>query len=99
MTVPNGKNLKPAFEVAISGRDDGTLEALYISVSSAKVSETREIKRNVVMADYDATGALIGIEILAPVKLSELARLVQEPVRKNFRKFVRSATPDELVTT
>jgi uncharacterized protein YuzE len=85
------------FELSVSARDDGTLEALYISLSDAKVARTREILDDVLLADYSAGGKLVGIEILAPVKISKLEDLVEEPKRRTFRAFVRRAAPRELV--
>lgn len=89
---------KIGFEISISARDDGTLEALYIRVSTNKVARTEEVPGpDEVLADYDSKGRLVGIEILSPVKLSKLAGLVEEPRRKPFRKFVKNAAPGELV--
>lgn len=86
------------FEISISARDDGTLEALYIRLSTNKVAKTKEVSGPAeVLADYDANGRLVGIEILSPVRLSKLAELVDRPRRKPFRKFVRTAAPEELV--
>lgn len=90
---------KLGFEISISARDDGTLEALYISVSKNKVARTKEISgKNEVLADYDSSGKLVGIEILSPVKLRKLVSLVDERRRKPFRKFVKTAAPEELVS-
>ena len=89
--------MKIRFELSISGRDDGTLEAVYISLRDAKVHKTEEVKRNTLTADYDAHGNLVGIEILAPVQLSKITRLAEQPVRGSFRKFVKRSVPEELV--
>ena len=86
------------FEISISARDDGTLEALYIRLSRNKVSRTKEVPgQDEVLADYDSSGKLVGIEILSPVKLRKLVRLVDEPRRRSFRRFVQTAAPEELV--
>jgi len=88
------------FEISISARDDGTLEALYIRVSRNKVATTREVDgKDEVLADYDSNGKLVGIEVLSPVKLKRIVRLIDEPRRRSFRRFVKTAAPDELVCT
>jgi uncharacterized protein YuzE len=86
------------FELSISGRDDGTLEAAYIQLLDEKVSRTKEVVEDVVLADYTADGRLIGIEILAPARLGDLARLVkQEATRRSFRRFIKKSVPRDLL--
>lgn len=62
------------FEVSVSGRDEGTLEAIYVRFSKGRVARTEELQEDVLLADYDAHGQLIGLEILAPVRLRDLVR-------------------------
>lgn len=86
------------FELSTSARNDGTIEAIYISFSPCgKVARTEEIHGDILLADYDDDDKLIGLEILAPVKISELAKLVEGPKRAPFKKFVRSAAPHDFV--
>jgi len=85
------------FEISISARDDGTLEAVYIKIADGKVAKTKEVSTDVLLADYSASGKLLGIEILAPVKLSKIAPLVDPPRRSSFRRLVKRAAPRELV--
>ncbi len=85
------------FELSISARNDGTLEAAYVRFRHGKVSKTREIIEDVLLADYNTRGRLLGIEILAPVRIADLVRLVDEPSRKPFRRFVERSVPRELV--
>jgi hypothetical protein len=61
------------------------------------VAKTREIVEDILLADYDSRGRLLGVEILAPVKLSALLRLVEQPRRKPFRKFITRAAPEDFV--
>ncbi len=90
--------LKPTgFELSVSARDDGSLEAAYISLSDAKIAKTKAIIEDILLADYSSKGKLIGIEILAPVKISDLIGLVDKPRRDPFSKFVRRAAPQNLV--
>lgn len=86
------------FEISVSGRDDGTLEALYIHLQAGEVAETREIEPDVLLADYDAAGRLLGIEILAPVQISALEALVEQQQREPFRRFISRNAPHELVS-
>jgi uncharacterized protein YuzE len=86
------------FEVSISSRDDGTVQAAYISLSDAKVAKTKPIIEDILLADYSARGTLVGIEILAPVKVADLVKLVDKSKRERFRRFITRATPQDLVT-
>jgi uncharacterized protein YuzE len=85
------------FEISVSARNDGTLEAAYVRFRSGKVSKTKEVIEDVLLADYNSRGKLVGLEILAPVKLSDLIRLVDEPTRKPFQRFIKRSAPVELV--
>jgi uncharacterized protein YuzE len=85
------------FELSVSGRGDGTIEAAYVCLSKKKVARTREIVEDVLLADYDAEGQLVGIEILAPIKAAQIVRLVQQPQRAPFLKFLRQSAPQELI--
>ena len=67
------------FELAISARDDGTLEAMYIRLRDGVVDHTQEVIPGILMADYDAKGELYGLEVLAPVRLSDLMASVSPP--------------------
>jgi uncharacterized protein YuzE len=85
------------FELSISARNDGTLEAAYVRFRSGKVSKTKEVIEDVLLADYNSRGQLLGLEILALVKISDLTRLVDEPSRRPFRRFIERSAPEELV--
>jgi uncharacterized protein YuzE len=86
------------FEISVSARDDGTLEAVYFRFREGKVAESRELDEDVMVADYDAQGRLLGVEILAPVKVSELEKLVEMSRRPAFKRFVEKSVPRDLVT-
>lgn len=83
--------------MSISARNDGTIEAVYILVRDNKAARTKEIVEDVLLADYNSRGQLVGIEILAPVKIAKITMLVDEPRRRPFRRFVRDRAPEELV--
>jgi len=85
------------FELSVSARDDGTVEAVYIRLRDGKVAKTREIIEDVLLADYDPRGELLGVEILAPVKMSDLTRLVQQARRMPFRRFIKQTAPPRLI--
>ncbi len=87
------------FEMSISARNDGTIEAVYILVRDDKAARTKEIVEDVLLADYNSRGQLVGIEILAPVKIAKITMLVDESRRRPFRRFVRDRAPKELVLT
>jgi uncharacterized protein YuzE len=85
------------FETSVSARDDGTLEAMYIRFRQGKVAKTREIIEDVLLADYNARGELMGMEVLDAVRLSDLARLVEQPRRKVFREVIKRTAPQEFI--
>ncbi len=86
------------FEISISARDDGTLEAIYIRIAGGEIHRTVEIDGETeLLADYDAGGQLVGIEILSPVPLSKIASLVDEGRREPFRRTVERYAPREMV--
>jgi len=86
------------FHFSTSARDDGTLEAAYIRIGEGKVAKTVEVREDILLADYDRRGKLIGIEILAPVRFADLASLVEKPKRKPLRRFVSNSASPHLVT-
>lgn len=89
----------PQFELSVSGRNDGTLEAAYIQLLDATVHKTVEIREGILLADYADDGRVVGIEILAPVKLCEVIELVKEDeLRDIFRGFLTRSVSRELVT-
>ena len=85
------------FELSVSARNDGTVEAVYIRLRDGKVAKTQEIIEDVLLADYGPRRELLGVEILAPVKLSDLTRLVQQARRTPFRRFIKQTAPPRLI--
>ena len=59
--------------------------------------KTKEIIEDTLLADYNGDGELLGIEVLAPVRLADLTKQVDQPRRNSFRKFVRRSAPATLV--
>ena len=85
------------FEISLSARNDGTLEAAYIRLKDGKVARTEEVIEDVLLVDYNSRRDILGIEILSTVKLSDLVPLVDQPRRRPFRKFIKQSVPQELV--
>ena len=50
-----------------------------------------------VLADYDSRGRLVGIEILGPVKIQMLTRLIDKEHRVAFRRFAKENIPGSLL--
>lgn len=85
------------FEMSISARNDGAIEAVYILVRDNKAARTKEIIEDILLADYNSRGQLVGIEIPAPVRLAKIMPLVEKPRRRPFSRFVRERAPGEPV--
>lgn len=93
----NRVNNTAAFEISVTGREDGAIGVAYIRLKKGRVARTREIDGDALLADYDARGNLIGIEVLAPVRIPQLVGLVDENRRPSFRRFVRQCFPRGLL--
>lgn len=88
------------FELSITSRTDGSLESAYIQTGRAQVNETVEVIKTVLLVDYAKSGALVGIEILAPVKIStvqSIATFLEVTRREPFRKFIKLSAPPALM--
>lgn len=85
------------FELSISARSDGAIEAVYLRLLDAPVASTREVIESVLLADYTADGALVGLEILGPVHISDLEALVDQARRATLRRFLESTAPRTLI--
>jgi hypothetical protein len=90
-----GPTFLPELNVSVDEKT-GHVRAAYFRVRAGEVSETREVAEGRAFADYDASGLLLGIELLAPCELEvleDLAAAEPEPIRQ----FLRSSPPRELV--
>lgn len=85
------------FKLEVSFNDGtGQPVAAYLRIRKGDVAETREVQEGVAFADYDNTGVLLGIELLAPCRLAVLDDLSQtEP--ESVRRFLRGGLPCELI--
>lgn len=85
----------PALELSID-EESGAIRAAYLRVRAGQVDETHEVAEGKVFADYDAKGALLGIELLAPCAVEILENIAaQEP--EPIKRFLRGGAPRELV--
>jgi Protein of unknown function (DUF2283) len=88
---------KPAFRVETSVDDrTGRVVAVYLRVREGKVAKTKELEEGLANADYDANGALLGIELLGPCPVDLLNR-IGEGEAPAVQRFLRGAMPHELV--
>lgn len=91
--------MEPTFlpELSVSvDEKTGHIRAAYFRLRIGEVSETREVAEGRAFADYDASGLLLGLELLAPCEVDELVKFVAtepEPVKQ----FLRGSLPRELV--
>ena len=91
-----GPTFLPELSVSVDEKT-GHIRAAYVRVRVGEVSETREVAEGRAFADYDVSGLLLGIELLAPCEVSvldNLAAMEPEPVGQ----FLRGSPPRELVT-
>jgi hypothetical protein len=91
--------IAPGFQIAISGRKDGSIDAIYLAVSANKVARTDEFIEDHMLVDYDRNGRIVGIEILAPIRLRDVTGLVDVRTRAPLRRFLRRSVPQEFVTS
>jgi uncharacterized protein YuzE len=93
------RSRRTEFQVSISGRGDGTIEAIYLAVSGRKVARTDEVIADHMLVDYDRSGNVVGVEILAPVRLRDVTCLVKQGSRASLRRFLSRSVPHEFVTS
>ncbi len=88
---------KPEFRLEASFDDNtGSTVAVYLRVRAGAVKDTKEIEDGVVYADYDADGALLGVELLGPCAAEGLERIADgEP--EAVRRFLQGSAPRGLV--
>ena len=91
------------FDFGVSVTTDastGNVMSVYFQIRKAKVHETREFADGAAFADYNRLGELVGIELLAPCKVSIVDQLAEnEPiaVRSRTKHFMRSAGPRQMI--
>lgn len=88
------------FAMSVSTRENGTLEAAYVRISQNQVARTEELVESVLLVDFDHNEDVAGIEILAPITVSQVvavASRLDASQRTAFENFVRSSAPPGLV--
>jgi len=89
------------FGISITINDTtGEVVAVYFKVRKGRVHETREYAEGAAFADYNRRGELIGIELLAPCKVSivdQLAANESAIMRRETKRFMRKAGPRQMV--
>jgi hypothetical protein len=78
--------------------DDTTGDPLsvFFRIRKGRVHETREFADGAAFADYDKNGQLLGIELLAPCRVTIVDQLAaNEPaeMRKRTKRFMRENGP------
>jgi hypothetical protein len=92
-------NLNFGVEVTVDSKT-GRPISVYFQVRRGRVHETREFADGAACADYDRTGALLGIELLAPCRVSivdQLAANEPETVRRDAKRFIKNAGPRQFI--
>ena len=84
------------FDVSVTVDErTGAVISAYFEIRKGKSAQTREYCDGAAFADYDKSGHLLGIEMLAPCSLRVLNRIAgAEP---EVRKFVKCAAPRAMV--
>ena len=89
-------------ELTVSARENGELEAAYVQLSSGKVAHTKEIIKSVFLLDFDEDNNVVGLEILAPVKISTVMAVAENwegPQKDAFNEFIKKYAPPAILQT
>ena len=84
-----------SFSTSVDERT-GRVMAVYFKLRQGEVDDTREVVEGKAFADYDADGALLGVELLAPCDVAVLDTLAKEEP-ESVRRFFRRVSPREMV--
>ena len=84
-------------EVTVNTRT-GEVSAVYFQIRSGTSVSIKEYADGAAFADYDASGKLLGIELLAPCTISVLDEITRGNPMK-VKRFVRNSVPHQLVAT
>ena len=88
-----------AFRVRVTcDMDTGQVLAAYIRIRKGEVAETKEIIPCSAIADYDAAGELLGVELISPCEIADLDFLFErEPAP--IKRFFHESAPLGMVAT
>jgi hypothetical protein len=76
--------------------DTGEIRAIYFQIRKGKTTETKVFQRGDVIVDYDSGGTLLGIEMIAPAKISTLEKILRSDPES--KEVVRRSVPREMVS-
>ena len=92
---------KPQFRVTVETEDaTGDVLAAYFQFRKGKQDHVKEYAGGAAIADFDKNGYLLGVELLAPCKVTivdEIAKTEPLGVRSSVKRFMRNTAPRELV--
>lgn len=74
--------------------------AAYFHIRDGKAAEVRELADGAVFANYDRKGELLGVELLAPCKMSVLRKVssdAPEPIRDAVKHLLTECAPVKLL--
>jgi uncharacterized protein YuzE len=73
----------------------GAVGAVYFQLRKGRVAETEEVIEGTAFVDYDKKGQVLGVELLAPCKVTALDKIVRkEPPQ--VKRLLKGAIPREL---
>lgn len=91
------KNNGFCFRVDVDTHDQtGKVIAVYFHIRKGKVARTKECQEGVAYADYNRSGKLLGVELLAPCSVGVLDKIASQ---KPAREFMRSSIPQGMLVT
>ena len=86
--------MKRIFRTTLSvNQETGDVLAVYFQVREGKAAEVKEFAGGAAFANYARNGKLLGVELLAPCKLSVLDRIA---IDKDERRFIRQSMPKRM---
>ena len=78
----------------------GKILAVYFQVRRGKSYEVREFEDGAAIADYNRNGELLGVEFLAPCKITvvdQLAANESVEIRQRTKRYIRDVVPRSMV--
>jgi uncharacterized protein YuzE len=93
----NQMPIKNSFDISVeTDQRTGEVIAVYFEFRKGRVKVTKELCDGDAFADYDSSGTLLGLEILAPCSGRVLTRI--EGMEPESKRFLKEAAPRAMVT-
>lgn len=87
---------KHEFGVSVEvDNETGEILAVYFQVRRGRSARTQEYGEGTVFVDYNGSGELLGVEMLAPCEINVLEQITTD--EPEARQFVRRSAPREMV--